>query len=100
MDPWPTGITLSCLITFSLPHLPYVGERWKYHVVVGFDYYNQMSLHHISSDTSPDHAPYREVYHYRHDYDQLAVRHASVNGRHVGDSPDYPGSYRGDGGSN
>ena len=42
-------------------------------MVVGFDYYNQMSLHHISSDTSPDHAPYREVYHYRHDYDQLAV---------------------------
>ena len=69
-------------------------------MVVGFDYYNQMSLHHISSDTSPDHAPYREVYHYRHDYDQLAVRHARVNGRHVGDSPDYPGSYRGDGGSN
>ena len=58
-----------------------------------------MSLHHPCSDTSPDHTPYRGMYHYRHDSGQLAVRHARVNGRHVGDSSDYPDSYRGDGGS-
>ena len=33
------------------------------------------------------------MYHSRHECDQLAVRHTRVNGRHVGDSSDYPGSY-------
>ena len=54
-------------------------------MVVGFDYYSHMSLHHPCSDTSPDHAPYREMYHYRRGCDQPAVRLARVNGRHVGD---------------
>ena len=99
MDPWPTGFTLISLIVVSQHHLPYVGERWKCHVVVGSDYYRHVSLHHLSSDTSPDHAHYREMYHYRHDCGQLVVRHARVNGRHVGDFSDYPGSYHDDGDS-
>ena len=87
------------MIVVSQPHLPYAGERWKCHVFAGFNYYSNLFLHNPCSDTSPDHAPFCEMYHYRHDYDQLAVCHARVNGRHVVDSSGYPGSYHGDGGS-